>query len=179
MFPAGRFEDEGIANAGKFADVFEIGCGEFASKDGRFFENGETHSGAARVDAEERRAGDDGAVVNSADAGAEEFEVVGIFKRDCFFAGHGERGGGGGELSVGERAVGVRVRDGAAGGGAFGGGNVPGLRGGGDEHGAGGGADAAEHVVVGGRGGAAAGDLRGEAFVQAGLLDGDFVEIDV
>ncbi len=155
-------------------DLVEVGGFDFAAKDGALLDRGVEHAGQRDIDAEERLAGDDGGGVDAGLRLADDGVVLRVFERDLVEDRAGERGGFGGELSVGGGFAGGFVQDAAGLGGALGEGDGPDCRGRGYEHLAAGRAYAAERIPGLGSGRAAAGGLAAvDGLVEVSLLHTD------
>jgi hypothetical protein len=169
----GAGEREGVAHAGDFFDVVEIGAGDFAAEARGANVHGVEQAGEFLVDAEERLAGDEFFVIYAADTTAEKLEILRVLERDGFQIGRRQGGGLGDEFAVGQLAARGAVNDSGGFGETLGRGDFPRLRGSFDQRDASGGAEPAALVVVDWNGGAAAGELPAEPRIEAGLFDDD------
>jgi len=172
-------DHERVLHARERLDAVEVGAHDLAAVDGTFRVGGVEHARQLLVDAEKGLAGDDGGVVDAADAGAEDLELRLALQLHVALVRDRERGGLGGELAIGEGATGRGVDHATLVGRELLGAHAPGLGRRLDEHRAGGGAGAAQEHVIVGRGTAAAGELGPDVAAQAGLLDDDGGEIGV
>ena len=77
---AGAFDDERVGHAGQLLDLVEIRLADLAADGRALLEHGVLHARHDLVDAEQRLAGDDQAVVDAGDALAEQLVVLAVLQ---------------------------------------------------------------------------------------------------